>query len=47
MQKLVTGDRAIDRLNGNVDRWGDYTGIQRSYNEPCKTWLSGMYGKYL
>ena len=21
MQKLVTGDRAIDRLNGNVDRW--------------------------
>ena len=45
MQKLVTGDRAIDRLNGNIDRWGDYSGIQRSYNEPCKTWLSGMYGK--
>ena len=40
MQKLVTGDRAIDRLNGNVDRWGDYTGIQRSYNEK-KTWLFG------
>lgn len=45
MQKLVTGNRAIDRLNGNIDRWGDYTGIQRDYDEPCKTWLSGMYGK--
>ena len=45
MKKLNTGDRAIDRLSGNIDRWGDYSGIQRKYNEPCKVWLSGMYGK--
>ena len=24
-KKLHRGIRAIDRLNGNIDRWGDYT----------------------
>ena len=43
--KLHRGTRAIDRLNGNIDRWGDYTGIQRKYDDPCRTWISGMFGK--
>ena len=43
--KLHRGNRAIDRLNGNLDRWGDYSGIQRKYDDPCRTWISGMFGK--
>tara|TARA_B110000483_G_scaffold146171_2_gene174455 strand:- start:11 stop:1873 length:1863 start_codon:yes stop_codon:yes gene_type:complete len=43
--KLHIGNRAIDRLNGNIDRWGDYSGIQRKYDDPCRTWISGMFGK--
>ena len=43
--KLHRGNRAIDRLNGNIDRWGDYSGIQRKYDDPCRTWISGMFGK--
>ncbi len=43
--KLYSGNRAIDRLNGNIDRWGDYSGIQRKYDDPCRTWISGMFGK--
>lgn len=43
--KLHKGDRAIDRLSGNIDRWGDYSGIQRKYDDPCRTWISGMFGK--
>ena len=43
--KLHKGTHAINRLSGNVDRWGDYTGIQRKYDDPCRTWISGMFGK--
>ncbi len=42
---LHKGTHAIDILTGNVERWGDYFGIQRKYDEPCKVWISGMYGK--
>lgn len=46
IKKLHTGEKAIDRLSGNIERWGDYSGIQRKYDQPCKVWLSGMYGKF-
>ncbi len=46
LKKLHRGDKAIDRLSSNVERWGDYSGIQRKYDEPCKVWISGMYGKF-
>ena len=42
---LHKGTHAIDILSGDVERWGDYFGIQRKYDEPCKVWISGMYGK--
>jgi hypothetical protein len=32
-------------LPGNLERWGDYFGIQRKYNEAGTVWLSGFYGK--
>ena len=44
--KLKAGDAPINSfVSGTVDRWGDYFGIQRMYSEPCKVWMSGMYGK--
>ena len=42
---LHKGTHAINILSGPVERWGDYFGIQRKYDEPCKVWISGMYGK--
>lgn len=32
----------INMLNGN-ERWGDYTGCQRKYNQPGFVWMSGGY----
>lgn len=43
--KLHVGDAPIDILSSSPDRWGDYFGIQRKFNEPCNIWLGGMYGK--
>ena len=45
LTKLHKGEKAIDVLTGSVERWGDYSGIQRKYDEPCRVWMSGMYGK--
>lgn len=44
---LKEGDNYVDQLNYSVagyERWGDYFGIQRLYNEPGKVWTSGFYG---
>lgn len=43
--KLKVGNSPISVLSGNLDRWGDYFGIQRKYDEPCSIWLGGMFGK--
>lgn len=37
------GEVAADVLGDIVERWGDYTGVQRKYNEPNTAWLSGSY----
>lgn len=37
------GEKAVDVLLDSVERWGDYTGIQRKYNEPNIAWLAGSY----
>ena len=37
------GDGWINVLSDSNERWGDYTGIQRKYNEPGVVWLSGSY----
>ena len=29
---------------GSPERWGDYSGSQRRYNEPGTVWMSGYYG---
>ncbi|MFT4523282.1 MAG: hypothetical protein ACI8ZN_002235 [Bacteroidia bacterium] len=44
--KIKEGDVSIDRQPGNPnERWGDYTGIQKKYNEVGVVWMSGSYGR--
>ncbi len=43
--KLKVGNSPISVLSGNLERWGDYFGIQRKFDEPCSIWIGGMYGK--
>lgn len=38
------GTELINIFSGTYERWGDYTGNQRRYNEPGKVWVSGMFG---
>jgi hypothetical protein len=41
--KVKSGETFTDRQGGGAERWGDYFGIQRKYNEPGKVWMSGYY----
>ena len=42
---LKEGENRISIFNDPLERWGDYSGIQRRYNDPCKVWACGTYGK--
>ncbi len=42
--RVKSGLNTIDVLTDSAERWGDYTGIQRKYNEQGVFWLSGSYG---
>jgi hypothetical protein len=37
------GEDYVNVLADTTERWGDYTGIQRKYNEPNTAWLAGSY----
>lgn len=37
------GEGFLDMLNGATERWGDYIGCQRKFNEPGIVWVSSMY----
>lgn len=39
-----SGTGAINVLVDTAERWGDYTGIARKYNEPGTCWLNGSWG---
>ena len=43
---LKSGNSYVNLMSG-ADRWGDYSGSQRKYNEPGKVWASGSFGKYI
>jgi hypothetical protein len=43
MTVVKEGFRYVNVLGDSLERWGDYTGIQRRYNEPNVAWLSGSY----
>jgi hypothetical protein len=43
MLVIKQGQAPVDVLGDTIERWGDYTGIQRKYNEPNVAWLAGSY----
>jgi hypothetical protein len=42
--ELKEGENFVRRLSGTYDRWGDYFGIQRKYNQPEIVYAAGFYG---
>ena len=41
---LKEGEGYVDKFAGGYERWGDYFGLQRKYNEPGKVYSFGFYG---
>jgi hypothetical protein len=44
VQTIVRGETYVNALQTVEERWGDYTGIQRKYNETAKVWVAGYWG---
>lgn len=42
---VVDGKSNINLLTDSVERWGDYTNIQKMYNTPYRCYLSGSWGQ--
>lgn len=42
---LKKGVTYVNLLSGSYERWGDYSGSQRKYNESGKVWVAGSFGK--
>ncbi|MFT7588411.1 MAG: hypothetical protein ACI959_000619 [Limisphaerales bacterium] len=45
MVVLKEGETYVNILSGVYERWGDYTGSQRKYDEPGTVWVSGNFSK--
>lgn len=43
IKTLKTGETYVDIITGNDERWGDYSGIQRKFNEDNKAWVAGYF----
>ncbi|HAW51472.1 MAG TPA: hypothetical protein DCX54_03945, partial [Flavobacteriales bacterium] len=41
---LKKGLGYVNRHGGSYERWGDYFGLQRKYDEPGVIWAAGFYG---
>ena len=41
---VKSGKSIVNLISGNLERWGDYSGSQRVYDEPGKVWISGFWG---
>jgi hypothetical protein len=44
IKTVKEGASHVANYPGGFQRWGDYFGIQRVYNDPCKVWVTGYYG---
>ncbi len=42
---IKEGETFVNVAAGVYERWGDYTGVQRIYNQPGSVWASGNIGK--
>lgn len=45
LHEVKSGETPVDILIGTMERWGDYSGIQRKYNNPGTAWAAGSYGR--
>ena len=43
--RIQNGTTYVNLLSATQERWGDYSGSQRRYNDPGKVWMSG-YNTY-
>jgi hypothetical protein len=43
-RQVKAGNTYVNIISGIYERWGDYTGSQRKYNEPGVVWAVGSYG---
>jgi hypothetical protein len=43
MLRIKEGKSSVNMLTDSLERWGDYTTIQKKYNQPNTLWLSGSY----
>ena len=41
---IWNGSGYVAMLNGTLQRWGDYSGSQRDFNDGEACWISGFYG---
>jgi hypothetical protein len=39
------GSSVLNIIAGTLERWGDYSGSQRDYDNPGVIWMAGMYGR--
>jgi hypothetical protein len=46
-KRLYSGNSIVNVLDSIADRWGDYSGVQRRYNEPGKAWAAAFYGSLI
>ncbi len=44
LTRVKEGKDYINELADSFERWGDYSGIQRKYNEDRTYWMAGTYG---
>ena len=42
---IKKGEGVLNRLSGTQERWGDYTGIHKKYNQPCAVWCCGTFAR--
>ncbi|TNF27140.1 MAG: hypothetical protein EP314_05175, partial [Bacteroidetes bacterium] len=42
--QIKNGQSWVNVLSDTLERWGDYSGSQRLYDEPGKVWAVGSYG---
>ncbi|MFY0672932.1 MAG: T9SS type A sorting domain-containing protein [Bacteroidia bacterium] len=43
---VKAGNGPINVMRSDQERWGDYTGAQRKYNESGVTWFMGSFGNF-
>ncbi len=44
--RLFSGT-SFAQVSSNTERWGDYSGVQRRYNEPGRAWAAAFYARVI